>query len=214
VTNGIITFTTFDGSVGTFSNAPLTSARHLAGMQGLLQRADDGVVAAFTVGTASDNVTELTLTSGDFGGCTAPRRLAAKKPPTKVVRQLWGSAKGHFRTTAKYSSATIRGTVWLTQDRCDGHPAPGGTYHYHDVSSCILAAAKGPSNLVGWAFDGYPIVVERYSSGDLPSDADLDSCHGRTSPVLIGGSVVTTYHYDATLEYPYTLGCFHGTKSA
>ena len=20
------------------------------------------------------------------------------------------------------------------------------------------------------------------------------------------------YHYDATLEYPYTLGCYHGTR--
>ena len=101
-----------------------------------------------------------------------------------------------------------------TQDRCDAHPAPGGTYHYHDVSSCILALAKGPSTVVGWAFDGYPIVVERDSAGNLPSDADLDSCHGRTGPVLIDGSVVTAYHYDATVEYPYTLGCFHATKAA
>ena len=36
------------------------------------------------------------------------------------MRQLWGQAKGKFTTTARYSSATIRGTTWLTQDRCDG----------------------------------------------------------------------------------------------
>lgn len=100
-----------------------------------------------------------------------------------------------------------------TQDRCDGHPAPGGTYHYHDVSSCILDAAKGPSTVVGWAFDGYPIVVERDAAGKLPTDADLDSCHGRTSPILLDGKVVTMYHYDATIEYPYVVGCFHGEKT-
>ena len=27
---------------------------------------------------------------------------------------------GHFRTKGKYSSATVRGTAWLTIDRCDG----------------------------------------------------------------------------------------------
>ena len=97
------------------------------------------------------------------------------------------------------------------QDRCDGHPAPGGTYHYHDVSSCILAGAKGPSTVIGWAYDGYPIVVERDPAGTLPTDADLDSCHGRTSAIVVDGRTVTTYHYDATVEYPYTLGCFHGT---
>jgi len=38
----------------------------------------------------------------------------------KPVQQLWGSAKGNFRTKGRYASATIRGTIWLIQDRCDG----------------------------------------------------------------------------------------------
>jgi hypothetical protein len=37
-----------------------------------------------------------------------------------VVRQLWGNGKGRFRTRGNYSSATVRGTFWLTADRCDG----------------------------------------------------------------------------------------------
>jgi YHYH protein len=101
-----------------------------------------------------------------------------------------------------------------TQDRCDGHPAPGDQYHYHDVPSCIRNVATGTSTLVGWAYDGYPIYVERDSAGNLPTNADLDECHGRTSRVLMDGAVVTTYHYSATLEYPYTIGCFHGTSTA
>jgi hypothetical protein len=43
-----------------------------------------------------------------------------KKSPEAVLGQLWGSGKGRFRTTGKYSSATVRGTIWLVQDRCDG----------------------------------------------------------------------------------------------
>jgi hypothetical protein len=31
-----------------------------------------------------------------------------------------GDAKGKFRTKGRYASATIRGTKWLTDDRCDG----------------------------------------------------------------------------------------------
>ena len=36
------------------------------------------------------------------------------------MRHLWGSGKGQFRTTGRYASATIRGTKWLTDDRCNG----------------------------------------------------------------------------------------------
>jgi hypothetical protein len=43
-----------------------------------------------------------------------------KKGPHSVLGKLWGSGHGKFQTTGKYSSATVRGTIWLTQDRCDG----------------------------------------------------------------------------------------------
>jgi hypothetical protein len=99
------------------------------------------------------------------------------------------------------------------QDLCQGHPQQQGQYHYHEVPTCIRANALGSSTIVGWADDGYPIVVERDAAGNLPNNADLDVCHGRTSPILENGRIVTTYHYDATLEYPYTLGCFHGTDA-
>ena len=38
----------------------------------------------------------------------------------KKTRKLWGEGKGAFRTTGKYSSATVRGTKWVVTDRCDG----------------------------------------------------------------------------------------------
>ena len=103
--------------------------------------------------------------------------------------------------------------AYETLDVCQGHPQQGDEYHYHDVPRCILDAAAGASTVVGWAYDGYPIVVERDGAGNLPTNADLDECHGRTSPVLIDDQVVTTYHYSATSEFPYVMGCFHGVRS-
>lgn len=42
----------------------------------------------------------------------------------------------------------------------------------------------------------------------------LDGCHGRTSPVAWDGETVDLYHYVATAEYPYTVGCYRGTPTA
>ena len=102
------------------------------------------------------------------------------------------------------------------QDSCGGHPEKTGAYHYHALSPCLVPAstAPGSSTLVGYALDGYGIYLERDASGNLPTDADLDACHGRTSTVLWDGRLTTLYHYDVTLEYPYTLGCYHGTSFA
>lgn len=97
------------------------------------------------------------------------------------------------------------------QDVCNGHPDQSEEYHYHDIPSCIMNKATGPSTLVGYAIDGYGIYVERDKNGNLPTNADLDACHGRTSEVMWDGKLTNMYHYDATLEYPYTIGCFHGT---
>ena len=98
------------------------------------------------------------------------------------------------------------------QDLCNGHPART-TYHYHNVPNCLRDKAAGASTVVGFAYDGFPIVVERNESGDLPTNADLDECHGRTSPILLDSEVVTTYHYSATLEFPYFIGCYRGTAA-
>jgi len=96
-------------------------------------------------------------------------------------------------------------------DSCDAHPQMSDELHHHFVPSCILDRATAGSTLVGYALDGYGIYVERDPSGRLLTNADLDACHGRSSEVLWNGREQTIYHYDATLEYPYTVGCFHGT---
>ena len=68
-------------------------------------------------------VTDLRLNGGVFTGCgKLPKggASAAAGKKKRVVRQLWGSGKGNFRTTGRYAAATTRGTRWLTADRCDG----------------------------------------------------------------------------------------------
>jgi hypothetical protein len=51
--------------------------------------------------------------------CGSPSaKTAAQLSKKKKKRQLWGSGKGTFRTKGKKSSATVRGTIWFTQDSC------------------------------------------------------------------------------------------------
>jgi hypothetical protein len=99
------------------------------------------------------------------------------------------------------------------QDACGGHPQQQGVYHYHSIPSCLLDGEPSdkPSGLVGYALDGIPIYGPRGDGGTLVSNDDLDACHGRTSWVTYQGKRVRLYHYQATLEYPYTLGCYRGT---
>jgi uncharacterized repeat protein (TIGR01451 family) len=65
--------------------------------------------------------TELRLVGGNFAQCRGGRILnRAGQRPAKPVRRLWGNGKGHFRTRGRFASATVRGTLWVTTDRCDG----------------------------------------------------------------------------------------------
>ena len=68
-------------------------------------------------------LTELVL-RGALTGCpSAGARAAAtsKKKKRKPPRRLWGSdSKGKFRTRGGSSVATVRGTSWYVEDRCDG----------------------------------------------------------------------------------------------
>jgi hypothetical protein len=52
----------------------------------------------------------LTCTSNKKGKVTASRAR---------TRRLWGNGKGRFRTRGRNSTATVRGTIWLTKDSCN-----------------------------------------------------------------------------------------------
>jgi hypothetical protein len=63
---------------------------------------------------------ELARSQCATGGGARATAVDKKKGPHAVLGKLWGNGKGKFRTNGKYSAATVRGTIWLTQDRCDG----------------------------------------------------------------------------------------------
>jgi len=68
-----------------------------------------------------DGMTDLHL-RGRLERCGSARALAsAAAKKKKSGRRLWGSDKnGKFRTHGRDSVATVRGTRWLTEDRCTG----------------------------------------------------------------------------------------------
>ncbi|MEA2448984.1 MAG: tripartite motif-containing protein 71 [Thermoleophilaceae bacterium] len=62
-------------------------------------------------------LTELSLTGGSFKGCSAKGARAARRSRS---RRLFSSVHGRFRTRGRNSTATVRGTKWLTKDTCAG----------------------------------------------------------------------------------------------
>lgn len=69
-------------------------------------------------------VTELVLSGGDFGSCARPKSVRSSNSAgvsrRRGRRGLWGQGKGRFRTRGRHGSATVRGTIWFTQDSCEG----------------------------------------------------------------------------------------------
>lgn len=102
------------------------------------------------------------------------------------------------------------------QDPCHGHPDQSDVYHYHGfLQACVTDAGSATQNssLLGYAADGYGIYGPWYN-GKVLETTDLDECHGTTSAVMWDGKLVTMYHYVSTYDFPYTLGCYHGTPTS
>jgi hypothetical protein len=81
---------------------------------------------AFVVGQKRGQaLTSLKLTGGNFAGCGAGKAGDVHGPLAQIARrrprrQVWGSGHGSFSTSGRSASATVRGTIWLTQDDCEG----------------------------------------------------------------------------------------------
>jgi NHL repeat len=128
---GALEFTTLEDSasvpVNSVVNAAggtvaITSARDLSGAT---QTASfTGALFAVAQRRSSRPVTELVLRGGNFRACRAGRArtgvVANAAWSRRRIRRLWGSGKGRFRTRGRHGAATVRGTKWVTSDRCDG----------------------------------------------------------------------------------------------
>ena len=64
--------------------------------------------------------TELIVKGASPKTCAQRSARASRKPSKKVLGRVWGSGKGNYRTRGRSSAATVRGTTWLVEDRCDG----------------------------------------------------------------------------------------------
>jgi PKD domain-containing protein len=67
-------------------------------------------------------ITDMRLTGSSFRTCGTTRASVSqrRKRSKRKVRRLFGDAKGSFRTSGRNAAATVRGTRWGVQDRCDG----------------------------------------------------------------------------------------------
>jgi hypothetical protein len=96
-------------------------------------------------------------------------------------------------------------------DACEGNVHQNGVYHYHAVSTCVDDEWRGGhSRLVGYALDGFGIYGHYDVDGTVLTNDDLDPCHGHTHEIEWDGEPRVMYHYHATWEYPYVVGCFRG----
>jgi len=108
-----------------------------------------------------------------------------------------------------YNAADGRGEDALAREILDvfgGHPAINH-YHYHYIPVRLDSETLdgGHSGIVGYISDGFPIYGYRGDGGREMSNEELDECHGHDHGSL-------GYHYHATIEYPYTVGCYKGAS--
>lgn len=87
-------------------------------------------------------------------------------------------------------------------DQYNGHPAPGGVYHYH-IEPLYLTAEKGKDALIGFLLDGFP-VYGPYENGNPVANSDLDDYHGHTHATDEYPEGI--YHYHITSDDPYING--------
>jgi uncharacterized protein (DUF305 family) len=110
-----------------------------------------------------------------------------------------------------YNAADARGEDAVAREIVDafgGHPAMS-EYHYHFLPERldVEPLADGHSGLVGYIADGFGLYGYKGPGGAELSNLDLDECHGHDHEPI-------GYHYHATIEYPYVIGCYKGMPSS
>ena len=154
---------------------------------------------------------------------------------------LYNPYEANHSTVATSDSfiATAHGATASFLDDCDGHPGPGGQYHYHGLPTCLVSYATGDRPrvrfvtsisgtstaavveddraarepvILGYAFDGYGIDDNVAMSGATTTVSSLDACNGIFSPVP--GDPDGLYHYvlENVKGGRSSIGCLHGSS--
>ena len=92
----------------------MTTAANSAGG---VQKAEfyGGVYTTRQSSTSGRPVTELRLTESLICRSNRSSKVTASRARS---RRLWGRGRGRYRTRGRYSTATVRGTIWLQKDTC------------------------------------------------------------------------------------------------
>lgn len=134
---------------------------------------------------------------------------------------VYNPYEGDGKTVAMNGNFTLtnkEGKQVAFMDSCNGHPSPhpAEQYHYHGLPSCVTAQVDeqdGPSHIIGYAFDGFPIYGDRDIDGAKIDPETLDRCNGIESPTPEFPDGI--YHYVllevATVQS--TIRCLHGKLS-
>lgn len=117
--------------------------------------------------------------------------------------------------SANFTIPNAEGKPVVFLDACNAHPSPHpqAQYHYHGLPPCVTSqvdANGGPSHIIGFAFDGFPIYGDRDMEGAPIDPAKLDECNGIESPTPEFPNGI--YHY-VLLDVPTvqsTIRCLHG----
>lgn len=99
--------------IGSILNTRKGRVRITVALPGGELQSSDFYEGVFEVKQAESGLATMKLAGGNFAKC-------AGAAEAKVIRHLWGKVKGRFRTRGRHSAATVRGTIWVTTDRCDG----------------------------------------------------------------------------------------------
>ena len=95
-----------------------------------------------------------------------------------------------------------------TFDQYEGHPAPGGVYHYH-IEPVWLTETLGEDAFIGLLLDGFPVYGPVEDGVRLTND-DLDVYHGHSHETTEFPNGI--YHYHITDDLPWINGDgFYGT---
>ena len=89
-----------------------------------------------------------------------------------------------------------------TFDQYEGHPAPGGVYHYH-IEPLYLTNKVGSNSLLGFLLDGFPVYGPEENDTKITND-DLDEFHGHSHSTEEYPDGI--YHYHITDQDPYING--------
>jgi hypothetical protein len=92
-------------------------------------------------------------------------------------------------------------------DYCCGHPSPDNQYHYHKYPICVntpfVDKGDGPSQVIGFAFDGLPIYGPYQSAGVMAKDSTTNPLNAFNACY----DPVRGWHYHVTPgKFPYIIG--------